>query len=111
VSITELALRRHRLTAVLIGVLVIAGLMAYRAMPQQMDPGFVVRTAQIVTVFPGASPDRVEKLVTDPIEQAAQALPELDFVTSTSRTGVSIVAVNIREEFQDVRPIWDSLRR
>jgi multidrug efflux pump subunit AcrB len=38
-------------------------------------------------------------------------MPELDFVMSTSKTGVSIVMVNIREEFTEMRPIWDSLRR
>ena len=110
-SMTSGAIQRSRVTLVLIGVLLLSGIFAYREMPKQMDPGFIVRTAQIVTFFPGASPDRVEQLVTDPIEQEVQALPELDFISSTSRTGVSIVAVNIREEFKDVRPIWDSLRR
>ncbi len=110
-SITSTAIRKNRVTGVLIGVLLVSGVGAYQTMPQQMDPGFIIRVAQIVTRFPGASPDRVEQLVTDPIEQAAQSLPELDFISSTSRTGVSVVSVTIREEFKDVRPIWDSLRR
>ena len=110
-SLTELAIRKNRITGVLLTVLILSGVSAYGTMPQQMDPGFVIRAAQIVTRFPGASPDRVEKLVTDRIEQAVQSLPELDFVGSTSRTGVSVVSVNVREEFKNVRPIWDSLRR
>ena len=40
-----------------------------------------------------------------------QEIPELDFVSSTSKTGVSIVMVNVREEFMEMRPIWDDLRR
>lgn len=110
-SITSVAIARNRVTGVLIAILLVSGLSAFFSMPQQMDPGFIVRTAQIITRFPGASPERVEQLVTDPIEQAVQAIPQLDFISSTSRTGVSIVAVNIREEFKDVRPIWDDLRR
>ena len=110
-TITSYALRNNRVTGVLISVLLFGGTSAYLSMPQQMDPGFIIRGAQIVTYFPGASPDRVEQLVTDPIEQAVQSLPELDFVSSTSRTGVSVVSANIREEFKNVRPIWDSLRR
>lgn len=110
-SLTSQAVRLDRVTGVMVVVLLAMGTQAYFSMPQKMDPGFIVRTAQIVTVFPGASPERVEQLVTDPIEQAAQELSELDFVSSTTRTGVSIVAVNIREEFTDVRPIWDDLRR
>ena len=110
-TLTEGALRSNRITIVILFVLLLSGLSAYLGMPQQMDPGFTVRTAQIVTRFPGASPERVEQLVSDPIEQAIQAMPELDYVSSTSRTGVSIVAAAFREEFKDVRPIFDSLRR
>ena len=110
-SLTGSSIRRSRVTAVVIGVLLLSGTSAYLNMPQQMDPGFIVRVAQVVTRFPGASPERVEQLVTDPIEQAVQAIPELDFISSTSRTGVSVVAVNIREEFKEMRPIWDDLRR
>ena len=104
-SITAAAISKNRVTGVMVAVLLSAGVASYLSMPQQMDPGFVIRAAQIVTRFPGASPLRVEQLVTDPIEQAVQALPELDFVSSTSRTGVSVVVVNVREEFANVRPI------
>ena len=110
-SITSAALSRNRVTGVLIAVLILGGLGAYSGMSQEMDPGFTVRAAQIITRFPGASPDRVEQLVTDPIEQAVQSIPELDFIDSTSRTGVSVVTVNIREEYKDIRPIWDTMRR
>ena len=48
----------------------------------------------MTTVFPGASPERVEQLVTDKIEKVVQEMPELDFVNSQSRTGVSLVFVN-----------------
>ncbi|MEO1483102.1 MAG: efflux RND transporter permease subunit [Myxococcota bacterium] len=108
---TSYALTQRRVTLVFIAVLLLAGISGYTSMPKQMDPGFIVRNAQIVTRFPGASPTRVEQLVSDPIEQAIQAIPELDFVSSTSRTGVSIVIVAIREEFKDLRPIWDDMRR
>ena len=110
-TLTEGALRSNRITFALLAILLYAGVTAYLRLPQQMDPGFTVRTAQVVTRFPGASPERVEQLVSDPIEQAIQAMPELDYVASTSRTGVSIVSAAIREEFKDIRPIFDSLRR
>lgn len=110
-TITAQAIRKNRVTGVMIAVLLVAGATAYVSMPQQMDPGFTIRVVQIVTRFPGASPDRVEQLVTDPIEQAAQAMPEIDFISSVSRTGVSVVSVNFREEFMEMQPIFDSLRR
>jgi multidrug efflux pump len=38
-------------------------------------------------------------------------IPELDFVNSESRTGVSLVFVNIKERYKEMRPVWDNLRR
>jgi multidrug efflux pump subunit AcrB len=111
VNITQLALKNDRTTLVLLLVLVLAGIQAYIDMPRAYDPGFIIRTAQVITHFPGASPERVEQLISDKLEKLIQEIPELDFVKSESRTGVSIVQVNIREEYKDMRPIWDSLRR
>jgi len=110
-SLTEFALERRTVTGTLIVVLIFAGIGAYGDAPRQMDPGFIIRTAMITTYFPGGSPERVEQLITDPIEKAVQEIPELDWVNSESRTGVSVIYVNIREEFKDMRPIWDNLRR
>ena len=80
-------------------------------MPKDYDPGFIIRTAQVITYFPGASPTRVEYLVSDKLEKVIQEIPELDFVKSESRTGVSIISVNIKEGQTELRPIWDKLRR
>jgi multidrug efflux pump subunit AcrB len=65
----------------------------------------------VTTYFPGASPERVEQLVTDKLEKAIQEIPELDFLTSQSKSGVSVIFVNIKESYTEMRPIWDDLRR
>ncbi len=110
-SLTRAAIEKNRVTFVLLGVLAVAGIGAYRGMPQAEDPGFTIRTAMVLTYFPGASPERVEQLVTDKLEKAIQEIPQLDFVNSQSKVGVSIVFVNIQERYKQMRPIWDDLRR
>ncbi len=110
-TLTRWAIENNRVTWVLLAVIVIAGLQAFNNMPRAYDPGFIIRTAQVVTYFPGAAAERVEALVSSPIEEVVKELPELDFVRSESRAGVSIVSVNIRESYTDMRPIWDNLRR
>jgi len=110
-NITRLAIDNNRTTLVLLVVLVLLGMQAYKTIPRAYDPGFIIRAAQVITYFPGGSPERVEQLISDKIEKVVQELPELDFVKSESRTGVSIVTVNIKESYADMRPIWDSLRR
>jgi multidrug efflux pump subunit AcrB len=110
-NITQFAIEKNRITFVALIVIVLAGMSAYRTMSRAEDPGFIIRTALVLTYFPGASPERVEMLVTDKLEKVIQEIPELDFVNSISRTGVSQVMVNIKEEHREMRPIWDNLRR
>ena len=110
-NLTRFAIDNNRVTLVVVLVLALWGLRSFTTMPQAEDPGFTIRVALVMTYFPGASPQRVEQLVTDKLEKAIQEIPELDFVASESKTGVSIIYVNILERYKVMRPIWDSLRR
>lgn len=112
-SLTSAAIRNNRVTLVVIFLVLAGGLLAYQNASRAEDPGFPIRTAMIQTIFPGASPTRVELLVTDKLEKSIQQMPELDNVTSISKTGVSTIFVNIKEihKEHELRRIWDSLRR
>ena len=110
-NLTRLAIKKNRITVVALLVIFFAGLAAYQSMPRDEDPGFTIRVAVITTYFPGASPERVEQLVTDKLEKAIQEMPELDYVQSESKTGLSIIWVFIQDRYKKMRPIWDDLRR
>ncbi|MCA9728140.1 MAG: efflux RND transporter permease subunit, partial [Candidatus Eisenbacteria bacterium] len=110
-NLTAAAIRNDRVTWLALAVVILSGYSAYRALPRAEDPGFTVRTALVRTYFPGASPERVELLVTDKLEKRIQEMPEVDFLSSESRTGVSYVFVNVRAQYSEMRPIWDRLRR
>jgi multidrug efflux pump len=109
--ITRWALRNDRVTLLGVAAIFVAGILAYLSLPQSEDPGFVVRTAVVNTWFPGASPERMEELVTSVIEARVQEIPEIEVVYSTSITGQSTVFVDVAERYADMRPIWDDLRR
>ncbi len=110
-DLTRAAIERNRITITVVALLLIAGVLAFQTIPKAQDPGFIIRTVLITTRFPGASPQRVEQLVTDKIEKKAQEMPEVDSITSESRTGISIVYVNFKESYKIMRPIFDDLRR
>ncbi len=110
-SITRAAIENSVVTFVTLAVIYLGGIGAYQSLPRAEDPGFIIRTAVVTTMFPGASPERVELLVTDKLEKVIQEIPELDFISSESRTGQSLVYANILESESDMRPIWDNLRR
>jgi multidrug efflux pump subunit AcrB len=110
-NVTQFAIEKKRIAGVALAIILFAGLGTYRNMSRAEDPGFIIRTAVVITYFPGASPERVEQLVTDKLEKVIQEMPEIDFLASQSRPGVSVVFVNIKESLSEMRPIWDSLRR
>lgn len=109
--LTRFSLQKTRIAYIAFALVFLSGYMAYRKMSRSQDPGFTVRTALINTYFPGATPERVENLVSDPLEKAIQEMPELKVVTSVSKTGISIIYVEVKQSYKIMRPIWDSLRR
>ncbi|RMG69860.1 MAG: efflux RND transporter permease subunit, partial [Bacteroidetes bacterium] len=112
-NLTQLALDHNRVTLTLVLVLTVLGISTYTRLERNDMPPFTVRVAQVVTVFPGAGPERVEALITTPIEQVVQELPELDYVSSESRTGVSIIKLSLRQDVppEDLQGVFDRLRR
>ena len=110
-NLTATAIAKNRITLTIVALIVLAGTSAYYGLPKAQDPGFIIRTAVITTRFPGASPERVELLVTDKIEKKIQEMPEIDSITSESRTGISVIYANFKESYKVMRPIFDDLRR
>ncbi len=110
-NLTATAIDKNRITLTVVALIVLAGSFAYYELPKAQDPGFIIRTAVITTRFPGASPERVELLVTDKIEKKIQEMPEIDSITSESRTGISLIFANFKESYKVMRPIFDDLRR
>jgi len=112
-NLTKFAIEKNRITFTLLAVVIIMGLSLYKALPRDSMPPYTVRVATIVSSFPGAGPERVELLVTDKVEKKAQEIPEVKEINSTSRTGLSIVTVILKDEVnpENLQAIWDRLRR
>ncbi len=112
-NLTQFSINNNRVVLSILGVVMLMGLVGYQGLSRDSMPPYTIRVASIVSSFPGASPERVEELVTDKIEKVAQELPELKKVTSTSRTGLSVVNVELvmQVEPQELQPVWDRLRR
>ncbi len=94
----------------LLGVIFVSGLTATQVLPRMEDPPMKPRAATIRTVFPGASTPRVETLVTDVIERQLMELEDIRLIRSGSRNGYSLIALELRDEIEDVEPIWGKIR-
>ena len=112
-NLAKFSIENNRITFFVLTIVILMGFSLYRSLARDSMPPYTVRVASIVTRFPGASPERVEQLVTDKIEKVAQELPELKEVNSTSRTGISVVSVELKFEVapEELQPVWDRLRR
>ena len=112
-NLAKFSIENNRITFFGLAIVVVLGLALYQSLARDSMPPFTIRVASVISSFPGASPERVEQLVSDKIEKIAQELPELKEVTSTSRTGLSVVAVILKDEVapEDLQSVWDRLRR
>lgn len=100
----------HRTSAlVLLAIIAIMGVMAYRSTPKESFPEIAIPMIAVNTMYPGVSPKDMETQVTRVIEEELATISELDELTSTSVEGYSsIVAtfkttVNLEDALQKVR--------
>ncbi|MBV6625610.1 MAG: efflux RND transporter permease subunit [Rivularia sp. (in: Bacteria)] len=102
--------RNVRLLILSCVLIIFWGLSAFQSLPRQEDPTQVARTAIITTVFPGASAERVEALVTEVIESEVSEIEEIDTITSDSRVGLSTVSIELKQTVIQAQPIWTRVR-
>ncbi|MDX2213121.1 MAG: efflux RND transporter permease subunit [Oculatellaceae cyanobacterium bins.114] len=107
---TTLFYRNTRLLILTLVLIVVWGISAFVSLPRLEDPEISQRTAVITTLFPGASSDRVEALVTEVMEDELAEIEEIDTLESSSSLGISIVTVNLKETVKAVEPVWQRVR-
>jgi multidrug efflux pump subunit AcrB len=112
-NLAELAISKRAITYFATVLLVVGGVFSYFQLGQLEDPEFTIKTAAIITSYPGASAEQVELEITDRIETKLQEMSELKQVYSTSRPGLSIIKVDIKNEYWSDRlpQVWDVMRK
>ncbi|TDF38434.1 efflux RND transporter permease subunit [Alteromonadaceae bacterium M269] len=108
------AMKNRLITMIVILASLIGGWNAYKNMPRFEDPEFTIRTAVVITQYPGATPTEVANEITEPLESALQQLQEVESLTSTSSAGLSRINVDIKYEFSPskdaLQAIWSKIR-
>ncbi|MEZ8095484.1 efflux RND transporter permease subunit [Photobacterium swingsii] len=113
INLAEFAIRQRTFVIFFSVLSIIAGLYSYFDLGKLEDPSFTVKTAVVVTLYPGASAEEVEYQVTDTIETKLQEMGSLNRLRSLSRPGLSMVFVDLKENLnsKDLPQQWDLLRR
>ena len=85
-------------TSLLMVAILLVGLFAYRVIPVSALPQFDYPTIQVVTLYPGASPDLVTSNITAPLERQFGRMPGLKQMSSTSSDGASVITLQFNLE-------------
>jgi CzcA family heavy metal efflux pump len=107
VRITDASLAKRATVFFLMAAALLAGVSAYVSLPREAFPDVEIPIIVVYTRYPGASPEDVEKEITDRIEREVQGIDGLDTLTSTSQESVSLVTV----EFVSGTDIDDALQK
>jgi HAE1 family hydrophobic/amphiphilic exporter-1 len=115
--LSNLSIRRPVVATVMMLTLVTLGLFSWRRLPIDMMPEVEIPVLSIITEYPGASPETVEREVSRRIEEAVNPISGVKHVNSISREGLSSVIVEfelevkINDVSQEARAKINAIRR
>lgn len=112
-NIPKYSLENQTIIYFFLAVMLIGGIYSFFKLPKKEDSPFVIKQAVLVTQYPGATPQEVEKLVTEPIEREIQAMSDVFQIKSESYFGMSKISIELQPTLSpDYMPVkWDELRR
>lgn len=86
-------------------IVIVAGVMVVRSMSREGYPVIETGWVRVDTVFRGADPEEVERLVTTPIEEAVAELDGVERVVSSSSEGRSNIGIELAAGLDDTAPV------
>src|SRR5467141_3769389 len=92
-SPSRLFILRPVATSLLMAAIMLVGMVAYRFLPLSALPEVDYPTIQVVTLYPGASPDVMTSSVTAPLEVQLGQMPGLNQMSSVSSAGSSVITL------------------
>ena len=96
-AIANFFIQRFRVSYLVVFAIVLFGLLTYQGLPRETMPEVEFSMVMVMVTYPGASPEDMESLVTDPIEDAVGSVDDLDEITSTSSNSSTMILMAFEE--------------
>lgn len=111
-SLTQIAVKRSRFTLIAALALFLAGLAALVGFPATEEPTVPFRAATIEAYLPGATPQRMERLVAKPLEERIRTVPEVKRIETNVRSGSVFMTITLHASTAPdrVEAVWQKLR-
>jgi multidrug efflux pump subunit AcrB len=113
-NIGEYSVKSQVISWLLIVIMVGGGILAFEEMGKLEDPSFTIKSAKILTAYPGATAQEVQDEVTYHLEDAIQRMEQVKRIKmSVSRPGLSDILIDFKDRYRadDLPNILDELRR
>lgn len=111
-DIARLSINRPIYTWIIMLICLLGGIWGFSTLGRLEDPAFTLKTAVIVTHYPGASAQEVAVEVTEPLESQIQKMGEVKDIKSMNQPGLSWITVNMQDTYDgsQLPEIWTKLR-
>ncbi|MDF2964514.1 MAG: acriflavin resistance protein, partial [Paenibacillus sp.] len=103
-------LKYRKVTLLFFVMAMLMGIVNVFTLKQRENPEIDLTVALVKTIYPGASPEKVEQFVTRPLEEKIKEMSDISVMSSTSMANVSVINVEIKPD-TDIKRAWDTLRQ
>lgn len=109
--ITSFSVKNHQFTVIIFIMIMAIGISSLMKMPKAEDPAMRATFNNIIVVYPGTSPEDMEELVVDPIEEKLASLGEIKKIVSHAANGVASVVVEFDFKADEKEKIMKSYEK
>lgn len=109
-NLPKFSLTHKPLVFAIVLALFFLGTQTFLNISRREDPEIKIRNCVVLTQWPGAPAEKMEDLVSSPLEKVIKEINEVKTIRSSSRTGASIINVELVDSVDDVDQFWDEVR-
>ena len=115
-QLPRLAIENHQFTMIIVALLVLSGVVSFLTMPRAEDPQVSPPGSTVIIVYPGATPEDVEELIVDPVEEVINELEDIKELNGWAADNLAVVDVEFDggsdpdEKYSDVVQKVNSIR-
>ncbi|MGL4993620.1 MAG: efflux RND transporter permease subunit [Bacteroidales bacterium] len=112
-NLATYSLKNQKIIFFFLAILLLGGVMAFDKLGKKEDSPFVIKQCVLITQYPGATPEEVEQLITEPIEREIQSMRRVYRIKSDSYYGMSKISIELLPSTpaEEIPQMWDELRR
>lgn len=112
-TIIAALIKKPKITLIFFIAAVILGTYSFMTLPSRENPEISITTAVVQTIYPGASAQKIEQLVTKPLEDKINEIENIKKIKSTSKDGASLIIVELQPVHNGgaYKKTWEILRQ